>query len=86
MNRELVLQRLHAFVARELLEGEDVGLDESTPLLELGLINSMSIVLLTGCIASEFSIEVPTHELAPDNLKDLRSITDFVMQLAKEDG
>ena len=48
MTQETIGQIKKFFV--ELLEGHDVGLDAATPLLELGLLNSMTIVELRVAI------------------------------------
>jgi hypothetical protein len=82
MQRDEILAELRAFVAREYLEGRDDGLDEKTPLLEWGLINSFSLVALQGFMRSSFGVEVPHSELVAANLKDLGAITQMVLRLS----
>ena len=76
-----MVEQLIAFISKEFLEGEDVGLTETTPLLELGVIDSISIVLLQRFIQSNFGVEVPPAELTPKNLGTIRAICELVERL-----
>ena len=69
-----IVQRLREFFTREVLEGNDVGLDESTPLIELGLVNSMSVLLMIGFIDREFDVLLEATSLTPQNLQTLETI------------
>ncbi len=71
-------QQLLEFVARELLEGEDVGLTDTTPLLELGVIDSMSIVLIQRFVQSTFGVDIPPAKLTPQNLASVSAICQLV--------
>ncbi len=84
MRDEDVLGALHEFIAREVLDGEDVGLDESTPLIELGVLNSMEILRLIGFIEERFGASVPADKVLPDNFKNLTAIKDLVLALKPE--
>jgi acyl carrier protein len=66
-----MLSELKQFVAQELLDGRDNGLDEHTPLLAWGVIDSLSVADLVQFTHDRFGIEVPQGEITPDNLKDL---------------
>jgi 2-hydroxymuconate-semialdehyde hydrolase len=49
------------------------GLDQHTPRLEWGVIDSLSVVTLLAFTKERFGIEVPQSEVAPENLNDLAS-------------
>ena len=83
LEAEAILTALKQFLANELLEGDDSGLEASTPLLKLGLINSMTVVMLGNFINERFSLNVRPEEMTPEHLKDLRSIADWVMAKRK---
>jgi acyl carrier protein len=68
-----MLGELRQFVVQELLDGRDTGLDEHTPLLAWGVIDSLSVAELVPLTHDRFGIEVPQGEVTPDNLKDLDS-------------
>ncbi len=80
-DRQRVLTTLRGFFARELLDGQEEGLDASTPLLELGLIHSLSIVMLASFVEREFSLHLPLEELTPANLASLGAIADLLERL-----
>lgn len=67
--------------AREVLEGADVGLTDAPPLLELGLIDSLTIVKLQDFANAQVGVRIPHSELAPQNLSSIRSIADLVSGL-----
>lgn len=75
-----VIQSLKAFVATELLDGDDGDLDETTPLLELNLLDSFSIVSLLSFFETEFGLQIPIESVSIDRLKDLSTMADLVME------
>ena len=70
MTREEMLGELRQFVVSELLDGRDTGLDEHTPLLAWGVLDSLSVNVLVSFTSEGFGIAVPQSE-TPENLKDL---------------
>ena len=81
MTREEMLSELKQFVGKELLEGRDAGLDEHTPLLEWGVIDSLSVAELVSFTSERFEIDVPQREVTPDNLKDLDAYVGMLMRM-----
>ena len=76
-------QRLHAFVAAELLNGDARDLDETTPLLAWGVLDSMAMIKLTEFIEQELETDIPTNELLDSaNLETLATITQMVERCA----
>jgi acyl carrier protein len=81
MTREEMLGELKQFVVSELLDGRDAGLDEHTPLLAWGVLDSLSVNVLISFTKERFGIEVPQSEVAPQNLKDLDSYVALLTRL-----
>jgi acyl carrier protein len=81
MTREEMLDELRGFVVRELLDGRDTGLDEHTPLLAWGVLDSLSVNVLISFTNERFGIDVPQSEVAPQNLKDLDSYVALLTRL-----
>ena len=81
MTREEMLSELKQYVGRELLDGRDAGLDEHTPLLEWGVLDSLSVAELVSFTSERFEIDVPQGEVTPDNLKDLDAYVGMLMRL-----
>jgi acyl carrier protein len=71
VTREEMLGELKAFVVSEFLDGRDTGLDEHTPLLAWGVLDSLSVNVLISFTSERFGIAVPQSEVTPENLKDL---------------
>jgi acyl carrier protein len=82
VTRDEVLGELKQFVGRELLDGRDTGLDEHTPLLAWGVLDSLSVNILISFTKDRFGIDVPPNEVTPDNLKDLDAYVAMLMRLA----
>jgi acyl carrier protein len=76
-----MLDELKRFVASELLDGRGAGLDEHTPLLEWGVIDSLSVAELLSFTSERFEIDVPQSDVTPENLKDLDSYVGLLTRL-----
>lgn len=73
--------RIHAFIATELLEGNAEGLGDATPLLELGIVDSMGIMRLTSFLEQEFRLSVPPTELSAANFASIEALAGLVERL-----
>jgi acyl carrier protein len=82
VTRDEMLGELKQFVVRELLDGRDTGLDEHTPLLAWGVLDSLSVNVLVSYTSERFGIDVPQAEVTPENLKDLDAYVAMLMRLA----
>jgi acyl carrier protein len=81
LKREEMVDELRGFVVRELLDGRDTGLDEHTPLLAWGVLDSLSVNVLVSFTNERLGIEVPQSEVTPQNLKDLDSYVSLLTRL-----
>jgi acyl carrier protein len=75
---------LRTFIVDEVLDGPAAGLTMETPLLEWGLLTSLSTIRLLSFIAERFGVRVPEDEVVGRNLKDLNSIAGMVNRLRSE--
>ena len=83
MNQSEVLHSLKGYISREILDGKDIGLDGSTPLIEWGIINSMEIARLVTFIQERFGVEVPSDKITIEYFSDLNAISGLVVDLEK---
>ena len=70
---------------RECGEAENVPIDSTSPLLELEVLDSLSILQLVGFIEEQFKIAMPLEEFVPDNFATPKSVAEMVarqLQLA----
>jgi len=70
------------YIADQVLDGKDIGLDTTTPLLEWGVINSLEIVKLISFIRTQFGVSVPSNKVTAEYFQNLGTLTSLVMQLA----
>jgi len=80
MQRATVIEQLKEYIAQDFLGGDDIGLDETTPLLEWGLINSLEIIKLLGFIRQQFDIDIPRDKVVADSFTNISSIADLLLE------
>jgi acyl carrier protein len=83
MEQSEVLEELIGYISREVLDGKDIGLDDSTPLLEWGVINSMEIARIVSFIQARFHVEIPDDKILPEYFLNLSAISKLVVGLAR---
>lgn len=66
------------FICRELVKREGFTLQDSDPLIETGIIDSMGIISLLGFLETEFSVQIDGDDLVPENLDTVQSISELV--------
>lgn len=81
MQQQVILDSLRDYVTERILQDSSVMIEPDTPLLEWGILNSISTVQLIGFIREQFQLEVPPEAVAGRNFKDLRSISQLLAQL-----
>ncbi len=85
-SKSQVLAEVANYIAEDVLEGEDVGLEGNTPLLELGVLNSMEIVRLVEFVSDFFGVDIDGSMILADNFKDLETISEMVAELLEVHG
>ena len=77
-----------AYVKNEYLdedEAEDMVLDEHTPLISSGIVDSFSMVSLKRFLEKKFGITIPDEEASPQAFDTVSSIIELVNRhLAKK--
>jgi acyl carrier protein len=81
MSNSTISDSLRMYIADEILDGQDIELENSTPLLEWGILNSMEITRLVNFIEKEFGIEIPGDKIVIENLKDIDAITKLILEI-----
>jgi clorobiocin biosynthesis protein CloN5 len=78
-----VTEKLVSFIRTSFLPEElKDGFDQDTPLLELGVIDSLNAARLLNFISDEVGADVPTSMIDTENFKDVRSLSGMVSALA----
>ncbi|MYS91679.1 MULTISPECIES: acyl carrier protein [Streptomyces] len=82
MAQDEIAEQISAFIRDRFLDGDPQGeLEETTPLLELGVLNSLNTVVLLAHIREELGVAVPSLRINPSDLKSVRSIAAMVREL-----
>ncbi|AGC47276.1 hypothetical protein MYSTI_06003 [Myxococcus stipitatus DSM 14675] len=83
MNQPQLLAGLTRYVAEEILEGDAEDLLPTTPLLELGILNSLETARLMAFVEKQYGIRVPDDAMRVENLSSLKAIADMVYACAQ---
>ncbi|MFD4481338.1 acyl carrier protein [Streptomyces sp. NPDC058471] len=79
MNESEIRESITAYIRERFLDGDTKGeLEETSPLLEWGVLNSMNTALLIGHIRTTVGIKIPAMQVNSENFRDVRSITALV--------
>lgn len=85
MKRDAIEAVLVDFVARELLDGDARDLDERTPLLELGIIDSLTIVSLLSFLEERFGARIAPERVRPEHFVNIAAIAALAERAAPDD-
>jgi clorobiocin biosynthesis protein CloN5 len=77
-----VVGELECYIRKEFLDADaSAELSVTTPLLEWGILNSMSTAYLAGFIQDRFDVAVPPSAVTAANFRDIASISAMVTRL-----
>lgn len=77
-----VTPRITTFISESFLDGDPKGeLNESTPLLEWEVLNSMNSAILLNFLREELQVNVPLSEINARNFRDIAAISKLVSGL-----
>lgn len=80
MTHAEICDQIQSFMTRELLD-PGLSIEPTTQLIELGLIDSLSAVVLVTFITTSFEIEVGLEELTEANLQTITAMAEMVLRL-----
>ena len=83
MTRDDIYLRLRSYVDEKLLNGMGFDLDQDTPLLELGVLDSLSIVGLLAFLKEALSVSIPEDEILPQHFETLSALTQLVLEVER---
>ena len=75
MSEQEIIQTVKEYVMAEFLPGEDPdSLENDTPLISGGILDSISTVKLVTFLEETYGIQFQAHEISSDNLETLNQI------------
>lgn len=85
MSEDQISARLLAFIRNRFLAGDPQGeLDLTTPLLELGILNSLNTATMIGYIRTEFGAAIPLEKADAATFRNIASIASMLYQAAAD--
>jgi acyl carrier protein len=77
-----ITQRLVDFIQESLvLDGDDIKVDERTPLLVSGLLDSLRTAQLLNFLRRDIGVPIPAAKLDPENFRDVATIVTMIREL-----
>lgn len=81
-----IIRTVQEFIESRILHDSELVLDESTQLLKLGILTSLSTMRLVSFIHEEFDLDVPVDEMLAENFADLTAIGSLIARLELQKG
>lgn len=75
-----VAEQLVAFTNHTILRDVSSGIDADTPILEAGVLDSLSMLLLLSHVESSFGVQLPIEEVLPENFETLRVLAELTVR------
>lgn len=75
------LPALKNFIVNELLDGQDADFDEFTPLLEWGIVDSISMARLLAFVRAQFGFKVDQSAVTAANVVNLTAFASYLTRI-----
>lgn len=82
LSPETIRPKIRQYIVETMLEDDDRGFSDDTPLTSGGLLDSFSIVQLILFIEEEFGIVIPREKMTAADFDSVSIITKTVMKVA----
>lgn len=73
-----VLAEIRSFVANWFRDGKEDGLDDDTPLVTSGIVDSAGVIEVVEFLEKQFQVRVQDTDVSLANCNTLRGLTDLV--------
>jgi acyl carrier protein len=82
-NIDQVRQELIEYVKKEFLEeeDEDMEVDENTPLISSGIVDSFSMVSLKTFVEKKYSVAIPDAKATPEAFDTIKNVVALLQEL-----
>jgi 2-hydroxymuconate-semialdehyde hydrolase len=71
-------EELIEYIKKEFVDDPDAEIDENTPLISSGLIDSLSIVSLVAFIDKKYGVKIPDEKGTVENFETVTKIIDII--------
>ncbi len=73
-------EQIKSFILKKFPLARKRGLEDSDPLLESGILDSLGILDVVGFVEQQFAISISDEELVPENFHTVESLVAFVQR------
>ncbi len=80
MQASEIHEALRSYIIETLLHGEAGELDDESPLLEWGVIDSLAMVGLLAFIQAKFGVRVPDRDVSPRNFATIAALQRMILR------
>ena len=77
-DKDAIGSRIRSYIIDNFLLGVAYDLEDSTQLMEAGILDSTGVMELVAFIETSFEIVISEEEIIPENLNSLDNISNFV--------
>jgi len=81
---EEIKDTIRKYIINEYVEDEDIIIENDTPLISSGLVDSFSMVSLLVFLENKFKIKIPASKATPDAFDSVNKIVSLLEQFIKE--
>lgn len=77
-------RQIQQFIAKKFPAARKRTIDDATPLLAAGIIDSLGVLELVAFLESAFLIKIADEELTPENFASIANLASFVDQKSEQ--
>ena len=77
--------RIRSFIVKQFPAAKKRVLDDETPLLETGIVDSLGVLEVVKFLEQTFQIAIDDDELTPDNFMNVHCLAAFVARKTKSE-
>lgn len=78
MSPDNVKEQIRAYIKDTIVQNDQINVDNNTPLISGGIIDSISTLKMVDFIETTYKIEVQPHEVDRENLDTVDLIAQFI--------
>jgi acyl carrier protein len=82
-DKDAIGSRIRSYIIDNFLLGVADDLEDSTQLMETGILDSTGVMELVTFVETSFGITISEEEIIPENLNSLDNISTFVAQKSR---
>ena len=83
LNPEAIKEKLRRFILENFASAGDVQIEDDHSLLQLGIIDSLSLVSIVSYIEEEFDIQVSPKDFFPGKFDTIGKAADYIVKYRK---